>query len=1144
MTKPEVSPEYSRYFSELQSRLAALFEVARRARAKGLDPTPEPEPRVAHDIAERVELLVGPPGVAARIRELAEEMDRREMAFKIAEEIIYGRFGHFEPERAADQAVRTALAILTEGITIAPIQGVTQVKIKKNSDGTRYLAIYFAGPIRPAGGTAQALTLIVGDFVRRKLGLDRYKPSERAVRRFIEEVRLYERRVRRFQYHVTDEDLYEAVRSLPVEATGVGTDPYEVSSFRDVPGIETNRVRGGALIVVVDGVVGRAKKLLGICERLHIEGWDFLSRLGGGNRGENSHAKFMDEIIVGRPVFSFPSAVGGFRLRYGRARNTGLAAVGVHPATMIILKRFLATGVQLRIELPGKSAIVTPVDSIEPPVVRLKGGSVVRVETVEEAEKLEGSVERILFVGDVLINAGDFLQNNESLLPAGYDESQWRLDLKAALRAFSGVEEAAEAVGLPPSRLLDLLNDPWDQPSPEEAVRLSTVLGVPLHPRYTYLWSSLSPEEFFKLRSYLLKAERIQRGGSFSLVGALEAEVKEILERLLIPHEVSDGYVVISEAAPILESCLSLDKPDAEPPSSHPLEMIRSLSGIEVREKAPVFVGARMGRPEKAKERRLAPYVHVLFPVGTAGGAQRDLIKAMGAGAISVELVRRRCPRCGRPVFGVRCPECGVEPVSERACPRCGRVVKGGRCPTCNTPTVSYGRVRIDLARLLDEALKRVGGALPDRIKGVRGLMNRDRVPEDLGKGILRARYDLSVFKDGTIRFDVTDAPLTHFKPSELGLSLERLRTLGYTHDRYGRPLESPEQMLELRIQDIIVPEECGDYLVRVAKFLDDELVHLYGLEAFYNVERREDLIGALVLGLAPHTSAAVVGRIIGFTRARVCYAHPLWHAAKRRNCDGDEDAILLALDPLLNFSESFLPDQIGGMMDAPLFIIPVVIPREVDKEAHNVDVMDSYPPAFYKEAERGARPSEYGLLVDTIGKRLGTEAQFQGFGYTVECSDINLGSHEGSYTHLTTMLEKLEAQLELSEKLRAVDVKFVAGRILTSHFMKDIVGNLRAFTSQSFRCMTCNRRYRRVPLSGKCPYCGGRISLTVYRGGIEKYIKSAEGLIERYGLGEYYSQRLQLIKEELDSLFQKSVEERRGPKQIDLTEFLRRPQS
>ncbi|MFQ6054336.1 MAG: DNA polymerase II large subunit, partial [Candidatus Bathyarchaeia archaeon] len=336
-----MSAEYRRYFSELQEKLKKLYDVATRARGLGLDPTLRPEPEVTHDIAERVEKLIGPPGIGARIREL-EAMDRLEMAFKVAEEIAYGRFGDLDKGRAADQAIRTALAIMTEGVTIAPIQGIPEIRIKQNPDRSRYLAVYFAGPIRPAGGTAQAMTLVIADFVRRRLGLDKYQPSEEAVKRFLEEVRLYERWVRRFQYHVTDEDLELALRNLPVEATGVGTDPYEVSTFRDVPGIETNRLRGGALIVVVDGIVGRAGKLSGICEKLRLEGWGWLSRLGNAGPSDSaSKASFMEEIIVGRPVFSFPKRSGGFRLRYGRSRNTGLAAVGVHPSTMIILNKFI-----------------------------------------------------------------------------------------------------------------------------------------------------------------------------------------------------------------------------------------------------------------------------------------------------------------------------------------------------------------------------------------------------------------------------------------------------------------------------------------------------------------------------------------------------------------------------------------------------------------------------------------------------------------------------------------------------------------------------------------------------------------------------------------------------------------------------------
>jgi DNA polymerase II large subunit len=451
----------------------------------------------------------------------------------------------------------------------------------------------------------------------------------------------------------------------------------------------------------------------------------------------------------------------------------------------------------------------------------------------------------------------------------------------------------------------------------------------------------------------------------------------------------------------------------------------------------------------------------------------------------------------------------------------------------------------LDLRHLLDQAWKKIGAQLgeqlPARFKCVKGLMNKNKTAEPLEKGLLRARYDLSVFKDGTLRYDLTDVPLTHFTPEEVGVDVARLRDLGYTHDIHGDPLESLGQMLELKVQDIVLPEDCGDYLVKAAMFVDDLLTRFYEVDPYYQIKERGQVVGQLIQGLAPHTSATIIGRVIGYTTTRVCYAHPLWHAAKRRNCDGDEDGIMLALDPLLNFSREFLPEQSGGLMDAPLYVIPVLNPSEVDKEAHNIDVVSAYPPEFYELCEMGASPGEYGAIIETIGDRLGSPGQFQDFAYTESCTDINLGAHRGAYNTLKTMLDKLESQLELSEKIRAVDAEIVALKVLTSHFMKDIFGNLRAFTSQKFRCMGCNRKYRRIPLKGVCLRCGGKLSLTVYKGGIEKYVSPALGLIERFELNNYYRDRLGLVREELQSLFQEdeSVEEQLD-KQINLTDFMR----
>ena len=55
------------------------------------------------------------------------------------------RFGE-EREEVLDHAIRTAMALLTEGVVAAPTEGIAKVGIGKNDDGTEYLKIYYAGP--------------------------------------------------------------------------------------------------------------------------------------------------------------------------------------------------------------------------------------------------------------------------------------------------------------------------------------------------------------------------------------------------------------------------------------------------------------------------------------------------------------------------------------------------------------------------------------------------------------------------------------------------------------------------------------------------------------------------------------------------------------------------------------------------------------------------------------------------------------------------------------------------------------------------------------------------------------------------------------------------------------------------------------
>jgi DNA polymerase II large subunit len=1125
----------------LQVQFEEAYEVARQARLRGLDPSLEPEAHVARDVAERVEKSVGPPGVASRIRELSAVIPREEVAIKVAEEIAVARFAS-EGEAAAEQAIRTAAAILDEGVTAAPLQGINSVKVKNNPDRTKYLALYFAGPIRSAGGTEMGLNVVVADHVRQIVGLDKYKATELDARRFLEELRLYEREVARFQFKVPDRDILRAVMMLPVEVTGVETDPVEVASHRNVARVETNRVRGGALRVLNDGLIGRSQKILRIVEKLSLSGWEWLRDFRQASAEAADEVKdlmFMEDIVAGRPVFSLPGVHGGFRLRYGRTRVTGMAAVGIHPATMVVLDDFAATGTQLRMEKPGKAGVVTPVDTIEPPIVKLSDGSVVRLESVEQARQLRKSVVSVLFLGDLLVSFGEFIENNRPLAPSGFTEEWWAQMLQERIQlGYASASEAGQACSIDADRLHLFVTKPLQShPSAKESLLISQRLEVPLHPRYTFFWERLSLDDSF----YLREAVSSTLAGADSLPDRLilpeEPRVKLLLETLCIPHTVEQGKIMLGEEACILVACLGVGRREVS--GGDGLDMARSAAGFPILPRGGTFVGARMGRPEKAKRREMRPLVHSLFPVGLTGKSRRDIMEAAkSASVVEVELVRCRCRKCGELTYQSSCPRCGGSTSVEMVCVKCGKtVLQGAACPACAAQLVPFDRRTVALGEAWANAVKHLQLAeQPKLVKGVRGLTSGLRYPERLEKGILRARHDLSVFKDGTTRFDATNAPLTHVRAAEVGVTVEKLHGLGYDADVDGYPLERPDQIVPLQVQDIIVNEACGDYLVRVASFVDELLTRFYGLSSFYNVKSRLDLVGHLVVGLSPHTSVGVVGRIVGYTKAKVCFAHPFWHASKRRDCDGDEDSVSLLLDVLLNFSRSFLPSRIGGMMDAPLLLTVVMNPAEVARQAFNLESVRQLPLRFYEEASRNADPKALADLIDVVSHRLGSERILDPIDYTHEIADINAGTHESVYSKLPTMMDKMAAQLGLAEKIQAVVAADVARRVLSTHLMRDLIGNLRAFSTQRMRCMKCNSKFRRPPLRGVCSRCGGKIAMTVYRGTIEKYLDLASGLVERYDLGAYAAQRLLLIRGELASLFREEGEDR---KQLGLSNFL-----
>ena len=1294
-----LTAEMNAYHEWLETRTEEVYKVAGEARAKGFDFSDSVEIPRAADLASRTEKLLEdylkpapdqePLAIQDDLRKLLARVDRETASIQIAVDVAKKMHAlTADVKKSIDTGLRVGLAVLTEAVLVAPLEGIGDVKILNNEDGTEFLSIEFCGPIRAAGGTAQALGVLIGDMVRRELGLNRYIPSTPEVERVKEEFGLYRAGL---QYKPPPEEIEIIVRACPVMINGEATEQIECSGYKEVRNIEGARVRGGVMLVIGEGLCLKAPKIQKHTERLEIPGWDFIAGFASKGKKDDdgkenfkrrlipSNNRFLDDVIAGRPVFGEPGEPGAFRLRYGRSRASGLAAAGMNPVSMEAMGGFLAVGTQMKVERPGKAAAVTPTIDIDGPTVLLENGTFHRIDSIEEWRDVADRVLSIWDSGEILIGFGEFLENNKELVPSAYNKDWWAADLAESLNQPNKVEKFAEIIAvnrnhLPPglpfngaisrggesplerslrrrdwNRYLRSLELNWEQ---NQTICLE--FGTSSPPPWNPWWSDL-PLSFAPVLIEALMNSNIE-DGSLILRGVVSdwkpnqkvediglekpstgqwprwtqvenhGVVKSSLMVLGIQHHHNQGNIVIPKYWEPLIECLGLkiengnvllledtlphvkDRvakihqarsvideekgrlakienlrsekriqaetaarqrgmnieetekvggkaaatiADPGPPdlkglhaAHHLLDdhevdrslwLIRKISQLRWEDSAPSRVGSRMGRPEKAARRQMKPLVHALFPIGDFGGPQRLLGHASNQGRIRVEMGVRICLKCGRESPNLRCHN---RPDSSNAI-ECGGKTKEKALRGKRTPRRLGQRTSVQLDSILEVKRRALGlERLPERIKAVKGLMSYNQTPEPIEKGILRARHNLSVFRDGTARYDMIDVPVTHFRPKEIDTSWEALFKLGYTHDVDGQTLNNDEQILELFPQDFIPSSKAIEHLKATCDFVDDELIRLYDMEPFYNVKDKEDLVGNLAIGLAPHTSGGVLCRIIGWTDASAGYAHPLFHAAKRRNCDGDEDSIMMLMDGLLNFSKFILPANRGGRMDAPLVLTTRLNPSEIDKEALNVDCSWQYSRSFYEATLEQPHPSELKSQIEIVEHRLGTVGDVRGYGWTHDSGELDSGPTNSSYKTLETMVDKMSAQLALGHTLRSVDVSRVASQVIESHFLPDLRGNLVAFTRQKVRCVRCGHSYRRMPLAGKCiqrkqndgglsrgrgddsSMCSGNVILTVTEGSVRKYIKVTRHVIENYGVDSYTKQRVDWLSESVDSLF------------------------
>src|SRR3989338_6141299 len=165
------------------------------------------------------------------------------------------------------------------------------------------------------------------------------------------------------------------------------------------------------------------------------------------------------------------------------------------------------------------------------------------------------------------------------------------------------------------------------------------------------------------------------------LVMPYDEFIKLSLDKIGVPHLVANNEFIVIEAgdANVISEIFSGKIIDESIGTIEPLEIINKISPFRMQDKSGCFIGARMGRPEKAKMRKLTGSPHTLFPIGEQGGRLRSFQGAFESNKITAEFPIYFCEPCNKQtIFGV-CETCDKKTAKRYYCRTCG-VINEQKC--------------------------------------------------------------------------------------------------------------------------------------------------------------------------------------------------------------------------------------------------------------------------------------------------------------------------------------------------------------------------------------------------------------------------------------------------------------------------------
>ncbi|MFX1285231.1 MAG: hypothetical protein ACFFB5_16380 [Promethearchaeota archaeon] len=1098
-----IEKEFHEYIKNIKKILETQINIATQARALKLDPHTNIEAKLTYSSEAKIAAILNIP----RLEEyLPENLSYHEnpllLAADIAKQIVNGRFVKDSRENLILLALHSALVILSQGLISVPQESIPKVSIGSKSN---HLTIYFSNTIRYTTGEIIGLVVLIADYIRHILHLNRFNPSPEMLGRYIEELEIYFKMDDRFQ-DLRKDLIKFLLQNIGVEISGEAYERIEVKNYRNLPNM-TNKLRMG-MCVAFNKIIENINSIANHRLTSGIPEWHWLKPSFNGIK-RKKHDFGRHEVRGTQPLLSISKKPGGFRLRYGISRNTSQGAAGIHPVTMY-LTEMLSPGTNVKIDFMDRPLTIFPVSTLSGPTVELLDGSFERIESLARIRDVENQVVQIWEMGDILLSPDD-IPATETIELSAWTEEWWSQEIKHYIcTKMRSIEGFAISLKISLKKLEDLLTEPTrHHPSPEIAVNLSTMTNVPIHPYYSFNWNEIAISDLIRL------IQKLKNSNDNTLPN--DDDVKDILKHLGVPFTILNDNIRTERFQPFIHALRGKEDQltGILSKSSIPIEiekLIQMLSKIPIRSSCQRRIGLKVIRVEKAEPRHVNPPAHILFPIGSHGGTQKNLLKVKNTTSVDIQVSERFCETCEEFTFFSYCQKCQQKTKQQYVCKK-GHISKTQICRECGQYAFPARIKPIDVASLLESSLQKAGPINLKKVKGVSFLNSKNRIPEHITKGILRAKHKTFVYKDGTSRFDQTNAHLTHFTPEEIHISIDDLLRLGYAHDVDGNDLTKKNQLIEINPYDVIVSKTAGDFLVNLSKFIDDELGILYDLSPYYRINSLKDIVGLLIVGLSPFSMVAVIGRIIGYTENNVTYAHPLWHQLKTRNCNGDVDSMTLLLDVLLNFSTEFIPASRGGTMDVPSIIN---LSDKWDDTSVYADY-DSIPMnlMFYQNLYKNPLKEELMSY-----KRSYLAPPLLKF-HTID--NISQYNFENRFRE-SKIVSKIETELRVLSRIRGVKEGEFVDNILENDFLPKITTSLTRFFQQPVRCNTCNTTFRRIPLS-KCPVCHRQnIGLTLSEGWVLRYMQIIQQLRDRYNteISEYCQSWIELIELNKSLLFDK----------------------